>query len=351
MERIKLQWKIKRHKKWRIFAFLILVSFIAARLIVWTAIDNANSQTETASFNAIIQDDMQELQHQLEVYSDSLYSGRALFYVDKTVSRQDWTNFVDAQNVTQRYPGFYAISYVSVISRSQSSDLINQLNANRLPSEQNPITIYPTSTNENLAVVTYIAPENANQQGIGYDFFTDQTRTQDLNTARDTGVPRASIPLSQLSDKKGTPPSILLAIPVYNTSEVVTNISERQSALNGYIVLALHSHQLLDSIFKAPIPYGNLALAVSSNGRVIYQTSIKPTNQHLQKTVVLDFAGQPWHITFGAAEGFGLSQTARITPIIVLVSTIPFVLVLYIAFYYFVSFKILRQFSPKDSGS
>ena len=350
MERLKLQWKNKPHKHWRIIAFLVLTSFLVSRLLIWTAVENSNTQTASVRFNAVIQDDMQELQHQLEEYSDSLYAGRALFLVDKTVSRQDWTNFVDAQNVPQRYPGFYGIAYASVINRSQATELTSELNANRSPTEQTPITIYPVSTNESLAVVTYIAPENTDQQVIGYDLLTSPPRTQSLDTARDTGVPRASTPLSLISDKKGAPPSALLVMPIYNSASrtTLTTVSMRQAALTGYVVLAFHSHQLLDSIFKAPTPYGNPTLTVTANGRVIYQTSTKPATQRLQKTVALDFAGQPWQLTFGAPNEFGLSKTTKIAPVLVLVSAVPFAIVLYIAFYYFLSLKIERQTSQKD---
>jgi len=349
MNRIKLQWQNKPHKHWLIVAFLAIATFLLWRLIIWAAMDNTSTQTANTRFNATVSSDVQQLQRQLEVYSGSLYSARALFQVDKNVSRQDWTNFVDAQNIAQRFPGFYGIAYARVIEKSQIASLTAELNANRLPTEQTPVTVYPPSTSERLAVVSYLAPENINQKTIGYDLLTSPERAKSLDEARDSGTPQASVPLSLLGeDKSPAQPSVLLVMPIYGNGPTAT-VAERQAALTGYAVLAFHTNQLLESIFNTPSPYGSPAVTVSADGSDIYQTRLKPTSQALQKTVTLDFAGQPWKLTFGAPIDFGLSANTKLIPTLVLASTIPFAIVLYIAFFYFLRFKVLRQAASNDS--
>jgi len=178
---------------------------------------------------------------------------------------------------------------------------------------------------------------------------TSPERAKSLDEARDSGTPQASVPLSLLGeDKSPAQPSVLLVMPIYGNGPTAT-VAERQAALTGYAVLAFHTNQLLESIFNTPSPYGSPAVTVSADGSDKYQTRLKPTSQALQKTVTLDFAGQPWKLTFGAPIDFGLSANTKLIPTLVLASTIPFVIVLYIAFFYFLRFKVLRQAASNDS--
>lgn|GEM_PF-6867945 len=120
----------------------------------------------------------------------------------ESVSRRDWANFFNAQNIDKRFTSVYAIAYVSAVDKSQADNLVNQLNANRLPAEKDLIKIYPASNSDQLTVLTYIAPESADQGLIGYDLSTNSARLQTLAAARDSGLLRVSEPLSLMNSQK-----------------------------------------------------------------------------------------------------------------------------------------------------
>jgi CHASE1-domain containing sensor protein len=343
VERIKQRWKNRSHKTWRIAVVLLVLYFACTRTWVWVAINHTNNQTAADYFDHVVQSEVAELSNRFEIYADTLYLGQALFLTDHSVSRRDWTNFVDTQDIKQRYPGINGISYVRVIPRNQATALAQELNANRLPTEKKPVIIYPTSTDSQLAVITYLAPESISQSPIGYDLFTSTARRQTLYSARDTGMPQSSPPLSLVSDQKGEAPSFLLAIPTYDFSASLKTISERRAALKGFIVLSIHSQPLLDSIFRTSTPYGKFELTASTNQQMIYHTGVKPSGRTLQKVINVNVAGQTWRFSFAGPSDFGLGTTAKVARTALFLSTIPLIFVIGFMMYYGTQLRAVRR--------
>jgi CHASE1-domain containing sensor protein len=342
LEKLKQRWTNRPNISWRIAVLFFVLYFVVARGWTWEAIGRTNSQTSTNYFNRVVRTQTVGLSNRFEIYADALYSGQALLRIDPSVSRQDWTDFVDSQHITQRYPGVNGLSYVSVIPRSQVPSLTEELNASRLPTEHKPVSVYPSSNDSQLAVITYLAPESISQSPIGYDMFTSAARKKTLDTARDTGKPQSSTPLALVTDKQGASPSFLLVMPVYKPSAVLKTVAERRAAIEGYVVLSLHSRQLLDSVFQTNTQYGDIELTASTDNEVIYQTGAKPGGQTLHRTVNIDVAGQTWQLDFITPADFGLSNTAKIAKTFLLVSSLPLVIIIVLMSYYGVRLRTLR---------
>jgi CHASE1-domain containing sensor protein len=343
VERIKFYWQNRPHTGWRIAAGILLIALVLGfRWYVWLAVKNANDQTADAQFTNQIQQEVAQLRNTFEIYANALYSGRALLLTNPNASRADWTNFVDTQDIKQRYPGVNGISYVSVVNRGEAGTLTAKLNAERLPSEQQPITIYPATTDDQLAVITYLAPENIKQQPIGYDMYSDQARRQTLDAARDTGQPQASPPLQLISNQQGNSPGLLVVMPVYRPDGMLSTVQARRAALSGYVVLSLHSQPLLDSILKPQTVLHDIALNVSVGKKIIYQAGTAAPGQTLRKTLTVKMGGQKWRLTFSASPDYGLGTTALLAPQAILLSAIPFTLIIGVAFYYAMGLRALR---------
>jgi len=323
---------------------LLIAGLLTIRYGMWVAVENSSHHTASERFNMVIQGDVAQLQNRFETYADALYAGRALLVTDDSVSRQDWTTFVEAQNIRTRFPSVNGVAYISAIDRSQAAELTDKLNADRLPGEDSPVTIHPESSADRLAVVTYVAPKTADQRNIGYDLMTDSTRRQVLEAARDSGRPTASAPLELLSDPKSSPPSVLVAMPVYG-AEAVSTPAERRAAIRGYVVLSVHSRPLLDYVFKNDSASGAVALSVSADRQIIYRAGTQTWTgaKDLHKDVSVDVAGQSWRLSFSAPGNFGLSRTDRLAPTILLGSIASFALILSATFYFAINFKELRH--------
>jgi CHASE1-domain containing sensor protein len=323
---------------WRIGAILLILIVVISRLYIWTAAERANSKNTTDHFNSIIQNDITELQNRFEIYADTLYSGRAFIMSNPAVSRQSWTKFVDIQNISKRYPGVNGIGYATVINSAQIRQFNDQLNANRQASDSRPFAIYPASNDQQLAVLTYLAPEYTDQNTIGYNLLSSQAQVRALDSARDTGLARASQPI-QVVQGGNTSQALMIIMAVYNDTNSLSTITERQSALKGYVILSLYTQAMLDSIFKAAPSQDAISLKAYTNHQILYNRGADYSNNGLQKSVTIDVAGQPWLLIFTAPKNFGLTRTASLAPNAILISSIPFLVILCLGIYFALNFQ------------
>jgi CHASE1-domain containing sensor protein len=344
MDRLRQHWKNRPYKRLRVAGMFLITIVLTVAFYASVSVSQSNTQTISDRFNVAVQSDVARLQSRFEVYADTLYSGRALFRTKPSVSRQDWTTFVEAQNIKQRYPGIGGISYVSVINRDQATNYTAKLNAERLPSEKKPINIYPHSVKGQLAVLTYLAPSDLSQHAIGFDMFTSPVRARALLAARDSGLPQTSEPIELVANQQNNAPSLLVVMPVYQPGSTISNIAWRRVALQGFCVLSVNSKQMLDTIFKAPLPHDNLSVTISAGKQVIYQNGTAAGNNHgLRKNVSIEAAGQTWNLTFSAPAAFALSKTGSAGPYGLLIGGIFAALALSLLLYSMIKMRLLKH--------
>ncbi len=322
---------------WRLVILFLAVWVILVRLVAWVVISNNNSQASYSHFQTTINNEVTALQDNFEYYVNTLYAGQALFSVDNTVSRQDWTSFIDAQYLTNRYPGVYGLSYVRAVSSDNIPSLLAQINSGLLPGEKPLTSIYPSTSSSHLAVVTYIAPDTANQSGIGYNILSDPTRATAINEATITGLPTATARVIHLQgDPPGQQQSIIIFLPVYNNQQPISSATQRQGAVQGYVDILLHIKPLLNEVFSSSDPDGLISVQIQNGGKTIYSNASLPKTKGLESKTDVIIAGQTWHVTFEASQNYGLSKTALWLPRLLILSELPmlslFFVILYLGF-------------------
>jgi CHASE1-domain containing sensor protein len=344
--------KHKRHIRWLVFSILFIGTFLTIRLSLWSSVKSTNSDSAEKAFSSQVGNTVSQLNKQVEIYANTLYAGRALFMTTGTVSRQDWTTFVEAQKIKQRYPAVYALAYASAVNRKDAAALTNQINANRLPSETKTISIFPDTNNDDLAVLTYIAPNDASQKQIGYDLYSNSERKNALLRARDSGLVQASKPLVLLADSNNPASSVLFDMPVYKPATMLSTVGERRAALSGYVILATRTKPLIDGAFQPFNTTKTLGLSVSVDGKNIYNSFSKAKPLKLHQSTTINVAGQIWMLKFDAPKDYGLNATSLLAPSLIFWSAFPMVIILLLALYFAMRVETLKlhhsQHHPHD---
>lgn len=283
---------------------MLIIVVVFFKLFLTFEVSKLNLQTAQSRFDNHVQNSIIQASTAFEVYADNLYYERALLAVKPELSSQDWTNFVDSQEVSRRYPGVSGISYAIVSDDGQRARL------------------------------TYIAPSSANQGRIGYDLYSDPLRRTALDAARDSGQPRASVPLALISDNDDQLPSIMIALPLYQNSDISpSTIAARRASLSGFVILSLHAKSLLDSIFGSPSAFGTISLNVKTDGQSVYRFGDTPSGKALQKNVKVNVAGQTWSFDFRAPSDYGLSRISRLAPLAIILSSLVLISAIILTFY------------------
>lgn len=313
MDKIKTRWKNTPYTLQRIVFLLAMLAFLASVIYIAAGVERNNTATAKIRFDNAIENKLEQLSYRMETYTDVLYSERALLTIKPSVTRTEWSIFLEGQKVEERYPGAYGVGYVRM-------------------------------DGDNKAILTYLAPKDSTDQtAIGYDLFSDATRKAVLEEARDTGLARVTPPIALMTDKSGDPPSLLIALPVYDQTQPLKTISDRRNALIGYVTIALHSRPLLDSIFTNDTNYDEIAVRISTNGQQLYQRGEASSAGQLEKQVNIDVAGQTWNVVFNAPKTFGVSQTGTIAPEFFTLVGFTFALILLLVFWYSIRLKGSRS--------
>jgi len=212
-----------------------------------------------------------------------------------------------------------------------------------LSSEKEPVNIYPRSTHDQLAILTYLAPADLNQRAIGFDLLASPIRARTLFAARDSGLPQTSEPIKLVANQQNDAPSLLVVMPVYRAGSVVSTADQRRTALQGFCILSLNSGQMLDRIFKVPSPYDNLSVIISAGSHVIYREGADTGPHSLHRDVSIQAAGQTWKLSFSASSAFALSRTGSAGPYALLIGGVLGALALSLLLYSTIKMRLLKH--------
>jgi CHASE1-domain containing sensor protein len=343
VDRLILKWKKMPSAFLRIAGFVLVALVLASTFYTWHNLNISSAQNKLDRFNRVVDQDATAIAGQFEVYANTLYSGRALFVSGAPVTRTSWDEFVKAQNISQRYPAITSIDYVTVVSRGELPGFLKQLTSEQAPGAP-AITVFPSTQNEQLAVLTYYSAESDRQQIVGYDLMSNPTRAHVLGIARDEGVPRASIPLKLIGDTAETGPSLVIVLPVYKaTAPSLSTVADRRNNLQGYVAMGLHLKPIIASVVAQSVYSSQVNLQVSTDNETIYTTGDNNNpSRALKKTVKLDLAGQTWNLAFSAPKDFSLGASAISAPYITLVGGILIAILLGITFYYAIGLRVVH---------
>lgn len=323
---------------------IVGVTIIAVCLFLifyfWSILRISNNDTATVRFNATTDSAVRSIQHNLEVYSDVLYGGRALMIVNPNTTRAEWNAFIDTQNIGQRYPGIDTIAYIEETTSDKVGNLTTELNDNRLATEKYPITIYPEPFDRRIAVVKY-----TNGKAVGYNILSDVRLSQMATNASVTGLPQATT-LDNLTTKHRqfvgyTVVSLAVYDDGFGTQQTAV---EHRLHTTGYVVLLIKINQLLESAFDTVPNANNISLRMSAeDSNVVYgnKTAI-PAGRTIVRKTSINVGGQQWNLEFAAPEDFGLSSREVLAPRVVFVVGLLSMMMIFTMYFYSSGVRIKR---------
>ncbi|HET9174639.1 MAG TPA: CHASE domain-containing protein [Candidatus Saccharimonadales bacterium] len=301
------------HARWRLVALLLVLIIVVLRFAVWVVVSRENTHSSTVRFTATVQDELATVQRQLELYANTLYGSQAFATINPNASQQDWEDFINSQHIDSRYPGIMSISY-GAASSSQAT------------------------------VSRSVAPAQLARTIQGYSLTSDPAVHSAFTNAVSSGV-ATSVPLPApfAQPAPSNAPQLLVLLPVYSRGLPTATPTERITALQGFVALALKSKPILDTVFAGPEAFGPLTVHVSDTHGHQYTYGPPLTTRSLTSTTTLIIAGEPWHFTFTAPRNYGLAQTSTILPPLLFFGALPVLFFLVLVVYYATRYAELKS--------
>lgn len=233
---------INRFTAWFVFIASLLITFIS-----WLLSEHYAQKSAKESFAFAVEDAENRILERMHAYEQVLSGGVGFAKSSDFISKAEWRDYVNNLHIERYYPGIQGIG-LSVMVESKDKALFEEKMKTQL---QNPnFEIKPNGEREIYSSIIYLEPLDVrNQQAIGYDMYSNKTRQQAMNSARDSGKTAISgrVILVQEIDRD-VQSGFLMYLPLYKKDMPTDTIEERKKALSGFIYSPFRMNDLMNGI-------------------------------------------------------------------------------------------------------
>lgn len=181
--------------------------------VIWMIFLEQEKSLQEKEFEFITENLADEILEKLKIHEQVLMGFHGLFATSEIVESHEFHNFYNLQNIEKRFPDNQGIGYIEYIS---SEERKNEINVKLQESEFQGI--YPEEQRDRYFPVVLLMPDNErNKKAIGFDIYSEQTRSEAVDLAIKTGkiVLTGKITLVQETDVD-IQNGFLMIMPIYD---------------------------------------------------------------------------------------------------------------------------------------
>jgi signal transduction histidine kinase len=253
---------------------------------------------DDARFANAVQSATDRIAGRLDIYTATLRGGAALFAATPA-DREAFHHYVERLEIQRWYPGVQGIGWSPRIAAG-------------LPGEP-----------DERYAIEYLEPLDArNRAALGYDMYSEPTRREAMQRARDLGGPALSGRVTLVQEIAGpAQPGFLIYVPVYAGGSTPATVEERRAALLGFVYAPFRAHDLFAGVFGREAQPRVSFSVYDGNGidtaALLFASDREPGHRPRNAgTMRLLNAGQPWTIAFESQPDFEAGSTRRFVPMV-----------------------------------
>ena len=218
----------------------IVLTLLAAYYASRTIQLRTRAQFETAALRT-----RTSIRARFEMYDALLHGTAGFIAVEKQVTRERFRKYVEQLAGEVNYPGVQAVGFAPRVPVSEKDAMVAVM---RQEGEMH-YRIWPETGQADFFPVAYIEPEGGrNETAIGFDMFTEPTRREAMERARDTGRSAASGKVTLIASEKQ--PGFVIFFPVYEGGAAPETAAERKARLQGFVFCAFRTEDLFTGILN-----------------------------------------------------------------------------------------------------
>ncbi len=232
-------------RRYQWLPWLVLAVSLAMTHHLWEAERQRALQELQVEFEARTLITLNLVVLRMAAYQQVLRGLSGLFAASVSVERDEFRDYVAAQQLAEHYPGIQGLSFNQLVPRSAREKHIAAIRTEGYPEYR----IWPEGDREIYAPVLYIEPFSArNTQAIGYDVYAEPVRRMAMEQSfeADSGVVTGKVTLVQ---DAGT--GVLMYVPVYRTGASAGTPAERRAGMLGWIAGVFRMEDMMGSMLGA----------------------------------------------------------------------------------------------------
>ena len=211
-------------------------------------------------------------------YEIVLRSGAGLLSASDKMDRAEWHQFVSKLFLQQKFPGSQGLGYSQFIEPGQLARHVAEVRAQGFPG----YSVWPEGVRDSYTAIVFLEPLDArNQRAIGYDMFSDATRRDAMEQARDTGQITLSARVTLVQETNGDVQNgFLMYMPVYKRGMPSTTVQERRAAILGFVYSPFRVTDFMTGTLDVAQSQTDIALFegnVATPQSLLYQNDAAPS--------------------------------------------------------------------------
>jgi signal transduction histidine kinase len=251
----------------------------------------------------------------------ALWGGVGLFNASYKVTREEWKMYVKSLRLKKYLPGLQGYGFAEAVRHDDKQSHIEKIRKEGFPN----FKISPPGKREIYSSIIYLEPfQDRNLRAFGYDMFSEPTRREALERARDTGEVAVSGKVTLVQETENDVQfGFLMFLPVYHQHMPTTTVEEKRFALIGYVYSPFRIKDLMSGILGKGDSVIDFRIYDSSiKERLLYDSSNQYTPELVTKenqfitSRPLTIGGRPWLLEFRSKPGF-ISQSEQTQPLLV----------------------------------
>ena len=290
--------------------YLILLLGFCFTLLVYYYFYKLTHEQDLLRFNSSVQEVQDQVRLRIATSTALLRAGTGLFAASDFVDAREFENFVTEIELEKNYPGVEGIGYSVRFAPEEKARVIASMRRQGAPDFE----IWPDdSPRDEYNTIIYLQPTSPrNDQAIGFDMGTEETRRQAMAAACDTGKPFASGRVQLVQERNvaltNRQPGFLIYVPVYRKNALITTQEGRRKALLGFVYSPLRAKDFLEAVTaskKYEVDFkvydGTEQKADNLLGAVGNEVSAKPMFTDAKP---LEVEGRTWTLAFATNPSF-----------------------------------------------
>lgn len=324
-------------KNWVIMT-LFSVLFLSIAYVLILFVENVFYNQANANFEDLTARATARIDNRFQIYENTLEGGVGLFSASESVSRQEWKNYVETLDVQNNYPGIQGIGYSIFIRPQDRQSHVAEIRSQGFPEYD----IRPAGQRDLYTSIIYLEPfDERNRQAFGFDMYQEANRRDAMNRARDTGRPALSGPITLVQEiDDDVQAGFLLYLPRYETL-APKSLEQRRESIIGYVYSPFRARDFVEGAIGVG-GLDDIALHVYDADTSLDTNDLyndfdqKGFSSEQPRFITLDTierGGRVWQLVYSSSPTYGISLFSEILPLVVLIASILFSLLLSVTIY------------------
>jgi CHASE1-domain containing sensor protein len=242
---------------------IVMISLSFSRVINDIVENQINAELSNAASQIV-----NDVETNVRLFENILSSGAGLYASSVEVTREEWNQFVEVQDILNKYPEIKALEYIERVGADEKMTFIEGVRAEGFED----FRIKPSQEKEEYFVVNFVEPIEGNEAAFGFDLSSNPDRLKALELSRDKNDFIITAPIQLVQNDLATP-AFLGMIPVYDNAHEIDALEARRAYLQGFVLAVFEAEDVLSGVAENATLLGiNFSLVDLDSGESLYDS-------------------------------------------------------------------------------